>query len=117
VKEVENIIAKLQVSTGNAVNMMNESQKRGANFTEHAGQTNQALLDISQQVANIASQSESIAATTEQQAMVSQDIAASASKISQLTSDSRDTAAQTASSATELQGLSQQLNHQVEQFR
>ncbi|WP_427981545.1 hypothetical protein [Agarivorans sp.] len=43
--------------------------------------------------------------------------AASASKISQLTSDSRDTAAQTASSATKLQDLSQQLNHQVEQFR
>ncbi len=117
VKEVENIIAKLQVSTGNAVSMMNESQKRGANFTEHAGQTNQALLDIGEQVASIASQSESIAATTEQQAQVSQNIASSASQISQLTTDNRDTAAQTASSATELQELAQELNRQVALFR
>jgi methyl-accepting chemotaxis protein len=116
VKEVEAIIAKLQSSTSNAVSMMSESQKRGEFFTEHAAQTGEALNGITEQVTSIASQSETIAATTEQQAQVSQEIAANASQISSLTTDSRNTAAQTASSATQLQTLSQELQQQVAQF-
>jgi methyl-accepting chemotaxis protein len=116
VKEVEAIIAKLQSSTSNAVSMMSESQKRGEFFTEHAAQTGEALNGITEQVTSIASQSETIAATTEQQAQVSQEIAANASQISTLTTDSRNTAAQTASSATQLQTLSQELQQQVAQF-
>ncbi|WP_163131091.1 methyl-accepting chemotaxis protein [Agarivorans sp. Alg241-V36] len=116
VKEVETIIAKLQSSTSNAVSMMSESQKRGEFFTEHAAQTGEALNGITEQVTSIASQSETIAATTEQQAQVSQEIAANASQISSLTTDSRNTAAQTASSATQLQTLSQELQQQVAQF-
>ncbi|GDY24476.1 chemotaxis protein [Agarivorans sp. Toyoura001] len=116
VKEVEGIIGKLQNSTNNAVKMMSESQKRGEFFTEHAAQTGEALNGITEQVASIASQSVTIAATTEQQSQVSQEIAANASQISNLTSDSRTTAAQTANSATHLQDLSQELHQQVAQF-
>ncbi|MGY5452579.1 Cache 3/Cache 2 fusion domain-containing protein [Agarivorans sp. MS3-6] len=116
VKEVEDIIGKLQSSTNNAVTLMGESKKRGEFFTEHAAKTGEALNGITQQVATIASQSETIAATTEQQSQVSQEIAANASQISSLTNDSRDTAAQTASSATHLQSLSLELRQQMAQF-
>ncbi|KMV28811.1 methyl-accepting chemotaxis protein [Photobacterium swingsii] len=116
VKEVVGIIEQLRGCTSSAVTMMSESQKKGKLVTEQATQAGLALEGITTQVTSIAAQSEVIAATSEEQAQVSQEIATNATEISNLNRQGRDIAAQTSQSANNLQGLSKELQQQVDYF-
>ncbi|OAN10901.1 chemotaxis protein [Photobacterium jeanii] len=116
VKEVVGIIDQLRGCTSSAVSMMSESQKKGKLVTEQATQAGLALEGITTQVTEIAAQAEVIAATSEEQAQVSQEIATNATEISNLNRQGRDIAAETSKSATNLQELSEELQNQVDYF-
>ncbi|MCL1126696.1 methyl-accepting chemotaxis protein [Shewanella surugensis] len=116
VKEVVTIIAQLREYTTSAVTLMSESQLKGKIVTEQAEQAGIALDKITDQVTDIACKSEVIAATAEEQAQVTQEIAANATEISRLNQDSQDIAAKTATNAKNLQQLSTELNQQVDYF-
>lgn len=116
VQEVVAIINKLQQSTSGAVALMHDSQNNATQVLERTSQAGDALQSIAQQVSEISEQSETIAATSDQQAMVSQEIAESISDINKLNSETREVTAQSANSAESLQSQSTELKKQVDFF-
>ncbi|MDE1333524.1 methyl-accepting chemotaxis protein [Vibrio aestuarianus] len=116
VKDVVAIIEKLKSSTGNAVNLMKQSQANANSVLDSAQDAGTALESIASQVREIASQADTIAATAEEQAQVSQEVAASATEINELNAQSRTTSAQTSQSATQLQQQAEALKQQVDFF-
>lgn len=116
VKDVVDIIEKLKSSTGNAVELMSQSQNNANQVLDKAQEAGTALEAIAAQVQSIATQAETIAATSEEQAQVSQEIAANAHSISDLNQQSRATSAQTSQSADELQKQAESLKKQVDFF-
>ncbi|WP_298444097.1 Cache 3/Cache 2 fusion domain-containing protein [uncultured Ferrimonas sp.] len=116
VQEVVGIITQLEQRIGSAVELMNESQQTSVVVKEKAAAAGESLRSITVQINGIASMAENIAATSEQQAQVSQEIASSAGNVSDLNRLTRTSSAQTADSATELQRLAENLNKQVDYF-
>jgi len=116
VKEVVNIMTQLRQSTHSAVSMMALSEQRGEVVTAHAIEVGQSLQSIADQVVLIAEQSDAIAATSEEQALVTQEISSNANRISTLNSDNHKTAVKSADRATQLHQLSTNLNQQVAYF-
>ncbi|WP_417348042.1 methyl-accepting chemotaxis protein [Ferrimonas sp.] len=116
VQEVVSIISQLQQRIESAVSMMNASQNTSVSVKEKALAAGGALHNITGQINAIADMAQSMAATSEQQAQVSQEIAANATSVSELNRMTRDTSAQTADSAAELQQLSDNLDKQVAYF-
>ncbi|WP_415227736.1 methyl-accepting chemotaxis protein [Psychromonas sp.] len=116
VNEVVKIMEQLKLSTESAVAMMNESESKSEIVTSHATLVGKALANIANQIEIIAAQSDAIAATSEEQALVTREISANASKISTLNSDNHKTATKTANRATEMHKLSESLNEQVSYF-
>lgn len=116
VQEVVTIIAQLRHSTTGAVDLMKTSQKNANMVIEQAGEAGMALESIVEQVGAISSQSETIAATSEQQAQVSQEIAESVTEISHLNEQTREVASTTASSSQTLKQQAIELSNQVSYF-
>ncbi len=116
VQEVVAIITKLQQSTSGAVSLMQDSQNNATQVLQQTSQAGEALFSIAQQVGEISGQSEAIAATSEQQALVSQEIAESVSDISKLNMETKEVTAQSANSAESLQSQSTELKQQVDFF-
>jgi len=116
VKEVVGIMEQLRLCTSSAVVMMEKSELRGEIVTKHAFEVGQSLQSIANQVVVIAQQSDAIAATSEEQALVTQEISSNANKISTLNSDNHETAIKSADRATQLHKLSSNLNDQVAYF-
>jgi len=96
--------------------MMEKSELRGEIVTKHAFEVGLSLQSIANQVVVIAQQSDAIAATSEEQALVTQEISSNANKISTLNSDNHETAIKSADRATQLHKLSSNLNDQVAYF-
>lgn len=116
VKDVVTIIDQLKSSTANAVSLMTSSQENAANVLDKSQDSGASLEAIAKQVHNIAIQADTIAATAEQQATVSGEVAESASEISSLNTASRETSAKTSQSASELDQLAENLKTQVNYF-
>ncbi|NOI57002.1 methyl-accepting chemotaxis protein [Vibrio coralliilyticus] len=116
VQDVVSIIEQLKTSTGNAVNLMTQSQSNANQVLDKAQEAGSALEAIASQVQSIATQADTIAATSEEQANVSQEIASNANSISELNRESRATSAKTTQSAEELQTQAGSLKQQVDFF-
>ncbi|PKF61183.1 methyl-accepting chemotaxis protein [Psychromonas sp. psych-6C06] len=116
VKEVVTIMEQLRQCTSSAVNMMEKSEERGSIVTSHAFEVGESLKSIANQVVLIAEQSDAIAATSEEQALVTQEISANANRISTLNSDNHKAAVENADSATQLHRLSSDLSDKVAYF-
>ncbi len=116
VQDVVSIISKLTSSTGNAVDLMQQSQLRANHVLEKAHEAGSSLESITETVQSIALQAETIAATCEEQAQVSQEIAANTNTISEFNQHSHALSAQTSASATRLQLQAKQLKTQVDFF-
>ncbi|WP_299011790.1 Cache 3/Cache 2 fusion domain-containing protein [uncultured Shewanella sp.] len=116
VKEVVTIIDQLRDYTSSAVTLMSESQIKGKKVTEQAQQAGIALDQITDQVTDIACKSEVIAATAEEQAQVTQEVAVNATEISRLNQDGQEIAGKTAKNAENLKQLSTELSEQVDYF-
>ncbi|MFM2485995.1 methyl-accepting chemotaxis protein [Celerinatantimonas yamalensis] len=116
VKEVVGIISSLQQSTQEAVQIMDGCREMGLSVGQSAEQTGVALKDIDQQVKTIAQMSDSIAATAEQQAQVSHELAAGVTQVRDDCADSLALAKQSVEYAQDLASESGELNQQVEFF-
>jgi methyl-accepting chemotaxis protein len=116
VQEVVTIISQLRQATGGAVDLMKQSQHNANQVLEQAGQAGMSLESITDQVGSIANQAEAIAATSEHQALVSQEVAESVNEISKLNNDTKEVTAQSAQSADLLQSQSTELKQQVDFF-
>ncbi len=116
VKEVVGIIEQLNQSTGNAVALMTSSRSNAAEVLNRAYVAGASLESITDQVRDIAVQAESIAATSEQQALVSQSVAQSASEISDLNIKSRDVSDKALQRAEAMQKGAAALDQQVSIF-
>ncbi|NBI51237.1 methyl-accepting chemotaxis protein [Photobacterium alginatilyticum] len=117
VKDVVAIIEQLKINTSSAVEMMSESQLKGTSVTRQVAQAGEMLDNIASQVDVIAVKSEAIAATSEEQAHVTQDIAMSVNEISSLNKSNYSTTEKTAERASQLKKLSVDLANQVAYFR
>ena len=116
VKEVVTIIDQLRGCTKNAVDLMTDSKNKSELVTEHVEDVGGSLGNISKQVVRIAEQSDAIAATAEEQALVTQEISTNTVQISSLNADNHQTAEQTFERAKEVQQLSENLEKKVDYF-
>ncbi|WP_133405552.1 methyl-accepting chemotaxis protein [Parashewanella tropica] len=117
VKEVVGIISQLQNSTQTAVKLMKLSSDYGVEVDKQAEETGGALSGIATQIANIEQMAQEIAATSEQQAQVSTEIASSANEVTILNQNNYAAAQDTAQSSQELNQLSNQLSEKVSYFK
>ncbi len=116
VKDVVDIIEKLKSSTGNAVQLMQQSQTSANQVLDKAQEAGMALETITSQVESIAHQSDTIAATSEEQANVSNEIAQNANLISELNKESQATSRKTTESTQSLIEQADSLKQQVSFF-
>ncbi len=116
VQDVVSTISQLQQSTSEAVALMGTCQTNAHQVRTKAEKAGEALESISDKVQDIASQSVAIAATAEQQAQLSKEVAANASEIEKLNAEHRDRSEQTLTNATTLKDRSNDLITQVSYF-
>ncbi|MGB0893959.1 MAG: Cache 3/Cache 2 fusion domain-containing protein [Parashewanella sp.] len=117
VQEVVNIITHLQNSTQTAVKLMNVSREYSFEVNQQAEDTGTALTGIARQINNIEQMAVAIAATSEQQAQVSGEIASSTGEVSSLNENNYAAAHETTQSALELKRLSDELTEKVSYFK
>ncbi|RLV59381.1 methyl-accepting chemotaxis protein [Parashewanella curva] len=117
VKEVVGIISQLQSSTQTAVKLMKLSSDYGLEVDKQAEETGGALSGIATQISHIEQMAQEIAATSEQQANVSTEIASSANEVTVLNQSNYKAAQDTAQSSQELNHLSTQLSEKVSYFK
>lgn len=116
VADVSAIINSLQSSTKGAVKLMQQSQDNATQVLDKANEASMELAAIGKQMGEVSIQSQAISATTEQQAMVAQNIAQSVSNISKLNQQATHLSARSASSAEILQSHSVELKQRVDYF-
>lgn len=116
VQDVNTSIADLQSSSDNAVSLMEQSQKMGEKVSQSAEQTGLAISQVTTQVGVISDMAQSIAATAEQQAQVSHELAAGVSQVRNLSASNLEGAEKTVNNANTINQESQALNEQVAFF-
>lgn len=116
VQDVVSTISQLQQSTEEAVNLMTACQQNAHDVRDKAEKAGDALESINNKVQNISTQSVEIAATAEQQAQLSKEVAANATEIDKLNSEHRSRSEQTLANATTLKDRSNELINQVAFF-
>lgn len=116
VKDVVEIITQLQSSTESAVGLMQKSQTMGEDVSLRAQETGSALEGIIEQINTIATMSDSIATTAEQQAQVSHELAEGVTLVRDLSSSNLEGANNTVNDAKAVNQESETLNRQVGYF-
>ena len=109
-QEIREMIEKLQVGANQAARAMQGGQQRVANSVEQAGQAGEALAGITHAVEQIARMNNEIAASSEEQSRVAEDINQRIVTIS-------DVVEQTAEGTQQTAAASEQLTTEVEQLR
>ncbi|WP_068718628.1 methyl-accepting chemotaxis protein [Vibrio tritonius] len=117
VKSVEDIITTLRQSTQKTVKLTQQSQQQADDVYRQSQQAGETLAAIASQVNTITDQTQAIATTVEEQANVSQLVAANASDINDLNLKNQKTSQQTVQSAQSLLQEAHQLQSQVAYFR
>jgi aerotaxis receptor len=82
--QIHGLIAKLQQTANNAVQTMESGHRQAQEGVERVMQADQALVGISEAVANITDMATQIAAATEEQTAVADEISRNISTIAQL---------------------------------
>jgi methyl-accepting chemotaxis protein len=116
-QEIEEMIAKLQTGSKNAVGVMEQSREQAQAGVEQAREAAEALESITGAVATINDLNTQIASAAEEQSAVSEEINRSVVSISQISEETATGAEQTTSSANDLSKLAGDLQGLVSQFR
>ena len=116
VGNVMEIVNGLHQSTSDAVDIIKGNQASAKLVLTQAEEARTALNSIANQVNSITEQTQIIATTAEEQALVSQNVAENTTEISRLNHESQTIASQTANSAELLQNESKQLREQISFF-
>jgi methyl-accepting chemotaxis protein len=116
-EEIEAMIAQLQQGAQNAVAVMATSRDRAKAGVEHAAKAGETLSAITEAVATITTMNHQIATAANEQSAVAEEINRSIVGISEVGELTATSAAQTASSTGELNGLASELSSLVSRFR
>ncbi|KAF1069929.1 MAG: Aerotaxis receptor [Pseudomonas citronellolis] len=114
--QIHQLIARLQQTAGEAVEAMNVGQRQADEGVERVLRADEALVGISESVANIADMANQIAAATEEQSAVAEEINRNISTIAQLADQTSDEAQRTAELSGELTDTAQTQYSLVERF-
>ena len=117
VREVLQIVDQLQHGINDAATLMLVSQQNSQTVNERADLAGKAIRNITEQVGTIAMMSDTIAATSEEQAQVAHEIAANAIRLHESAEEAKGKAQETAAIAAELQDESRCLAGQMAFFR
>ncbi|GGA63101.1 chemotaxis protein [Neiella marina] len=116
VQEVISSVEQLQMTSDNAVTMMEASRLKGEKVTATASGTGKAIAQLSQQICRISEMTQSIAATAEQQAQVSHELAAGVTQVRELSAKNLAGSEQTVGHAQSVSAEARSLNQQVAFF-
>ncbi|WCR43216.1 methyl-accepting chemotaxis protein [Stutzerimonas stutzeri] len=115
--EIQNMIDRLQGATSHTVSTMLRAGEKGESTRDHANQAGESLDAISALIGTINSMNAQIAAAAEEQTAVAEEINRSVHHIADAVDGVASDAAQGAQTARELNGLAEQLQRLVGQFR
>ncbi|MHA6638072.1 methyl-accepting chemotaxis protein [Stutzerimonas frequens] len=115
--EIQNMIDRLQGATSHTVSTMLRAGEKGESTRDHANQAGDSLDAISALIGTINSMNAQIAAAAEEQTAVAEEINRSVHHIADAVDGVASDAAQGAQTARELNGLAEQLQRLVGQFR
>jgi methyl-accepting chemotaxis protein len=115
--EIENLISALQKGTESSVNAMQQNRTKAAETVKQAAQAGEFLESITQGVSTILDMNSQIAVSSEEQAVVAQEINRSIVSIQSISDETSVGATQTSESSKEVTILGTRLRKLVEQFR
>ncbi|MFS2159371.1 PAS domain-containing methyl-accepting chemotaxis protein [Pseudomonas sp. Pseusp122] len=114
--QIHGLIAKLQQTANNAVQTMNSGHRQAEEGVARVLEADQALIGISEAVANITDMTTQIAAATEEQSAVADEISRNIATISQLADQTADEAQRSARLSGELTDTANTQYSLVERF-
>jgi aerotaxis receptor len=114
--QIHGLIAKLQQTANNAVQTMNSGHHQAEEGVARVLEADQALIGISEAVANITDMTTQIAAATEEQSAVADEISRNIATISQLADQTADEAQRSAKLSGELTDTANTQYSLVERF-
>jgi len=116
-EEIDEMIAKLQNGAGSAVAAMDQSVHKTGASLEHAKDAERSLSAIAQAIDVINDMNSQIAAASEQQSQVSEEINRSISSIVDLSAETRSTTTHVLESSEDIKTVGETLNRLVGQFK
>ena len=115
--EVQTMIDKLQSETSRAVNAMEQSRSRSHEGVTAVDEASQSLSGISERIALISDMNIQVAAATEEQSTVVEDINRNVTEINDITQRTADTAHADANASKSLNQLASRLDILVARFK
>ncbi|QBF82937.1 methyl-accepting chemotaxis protein [Shewanella maritima] len=115
--EVQTMIDKLQAEASRAVDAMEKSRNRSQQGVSAVDEASQSLTGISQQIATISDMNIQVAAATEEQSTVVEDINRNVTEINDITQRTADTAQAAAAASESLNQLASRLDSLVASFK
>ncbi|WP_392341319.1 methyl-accepting chemotaxis protein [uncultured Shewanella sp.] len=115
--QVQNMIDKLQSETSRAVNAMEQSRSRSLEGVTAVDEASQSLSGISERIALISDMNIQVAAATEEQSTVVEDINRNVTEINDITLRTADTAHAAANASKSLNQLASRLDVLVARFK
>jgi len=116
-QEIQEMIERLQSRSSDAVNVMEQGRSRAEKTVDQAAMAGDSLDAITNSVASINEMNTLIAAASEEQSSVSEEINRNVVNINSLADDSVQGAQQTTSESEALAALAQRLQDLVSQFK
>ncbi|MDF0534614.1 methyl-accepting chemotaxis protein [Shewanella sp. A32] len=115
--EVQQMIDSLQTEAANAVTAMEKSRSRSAEGVVAADEASDVLQQISARISLISDMNVQVAAATEEQATVVQDINRNLEEINEVSNRTSERAEATSNASTQLNLLAERLDKLVSRFR
>jgi methyl-accepting chemotaxis protein len=116
-REISDMIKSIQSETRAAVQQMEQGVKEVEQGTEDASRSGEALQEILSRINDVTMQINQIATAAEEQTATTGEIAGNVSRINDVACESSQSANESATSATQLSALAEELQRQVRQFR
>ena len=116
-QEIQAMIERLQSGAKTSVQVMEKGQSQARSSVEQAAQAGESLNEITNAVSRIAEMNQQIAAASDQQIKVSDEISHNVVNISQVAEQNASGSAEAARAAVKLEQLSGDLESMVRQFR
>jgi methyl-accepting chemotaxis protein len=116
-EEINDMIARLQKGTTDAVAVMNNGSKKANDTVELAGTSANALEKIVDSISTISEMNIQIATAAEEQSSVAQEIDQSIVRISKLSEESSENSNQVLESTNDLNNLGGELNRIINTFK
>jgi methyl-accepting chemotaxis protein len=115
--EIQLMIESLQTGTQNAVSVMEQGQKQAEVSVNQANEASVALQKITDTIDSITQMNERIAAASNQQRLVTDDVTRSINSISSISDSTTANAQKTEQASVKLSGLASDLQSAVTQFK